>query len=219
MPIDAVSNNIPGAAPQKSAPARASGSGKTDAKPEDSQETQKLAQRDREVRAHEAAHAAAGGQYVRGGATFQYQKGPDGKMYAVGGEVSIDCSPVKGDPRATVAKMQAIQRAAMAPADPSGQDRSVAAAAAAGAAQARQEMAQKTGTGQDSGSKVQGAGSAPKDSKFQVPDSKLENKETETAILGSKTGKEPRKSSGYNGKGEAQVASKDTQAILLNIVA
>ena len=39
--------------------------------------------------------------------------------------------------------MQQVQRAANAPADPSGQDRSVAAQAAAMAAQARQEIAAK----------------------------------------------------------------------------
>jgi hypothetical protein len=210
MPIDTVSNTLPVAAPDKGASASAGGSGKNDARPaeKDMQEAQKLAQRDREVRAHEAAHAAAGGQYVRGGATFQYQKGPDGKMYAVGGEVSIDSSPVKGDPRATIAKMQTVQRAALAPADPSGQDRAVAAAAAAAAAQAGQEAAQKTVGG--------GKG---EDSKFQVAGSRPEEKENESAVMGSAKDKEPRKSAGYNGKGEVTAASKDIQATLLNLVA
>ena len=67
---------------------------------------------------------------VHGGAvSFQYQTGPDGKRYAVGGEVPIDVSSVEGDPRATLAKMQQIRRAALAPASPSGQDRAVAAQA------------------------------------------------------------------------------------------
>ena len=96
---------------------------------EEVQELANLKKRDREVRAHEQAHISAGGQYVRGGARFDYQKGPDGKRYAVGGEVSIDTSKVSGDPEATARKMQAIRRAALAPASPSGQDRSVAAKA------------------------------------------------------------------------------------------
>jgi hypothetical protein len=117
---------------------------------EDQKKVKELEKRDQVVRSHEAAHIAAGGQYVKGGATYQYQKGPDGKMYAVGGEVSIDTSPVKGDPQATIAKMETIKAAALAPADPSGQDRAVAAEASQEEAQARQEEAQKsTGGGKD----------------------------------------------------------------------
>lgn len=100
----------------------------------------KLSSRDREVRAHEAAHQSAGGQYA-GSASYSYQSGPDGKQYAVGGEVSIDASPVSGDPAATIAKMRQIRSAALAPAQPSGQDRAVAAAAAAMSAQAQAELA------------------------------------------------------------------------------
>ena len=46
---------------------------------EDQKEVKELTKRDQQVRAHEQAHIAAGGQYVKGGATYQYQKGPDGK--------------------------------------------------------------------------------------------------------------------------------------------
>lgn len=84
---------------------------------------------DREVRNHEQAHVAAGGGLVRGGASFQYVSGPDGAQYAVGGEVQIDMSSVKGNPAATIQKMAQVKSAALAPADPSGQDRSVAASA------------------------------------------------------------------------------------------
>ena len=38
-------------------------------------EVERLQERDREVRAHERAHMTAGGSYVRGGATFEYQRG------------------------------------------------------------------------------------------------------------------------------------------------
>jgi len=87
-----------------------------------------LAQRDREVRNHEQAHASVGGAFA-GSPAFSFTRGPDGQRYASGGEVSIDVSPVSGDPEATVRKMQVVQRAANAPAEPSGQDRSVAARA------------------------------------------------------------------------------------------
>jgi hypothetical protein len=95
---------------------------------------------DQKVRAHEMAHIAAGAGVVTGGATFSYTRGPDGNLYAVGGEVQIDSSEVPGDPEATIRKAEAIQRAALAPADPSAQDRAVAARAAMIASQARMEL-------------------------------------------------------------------------------
>ena len=99
-----------------------------------------LAARDREVRAHEQAHKAVAGNY--GGAIhYEYQRGPDGNRYAVGGEVSIDTSP-ESSPEATLAKARVIQRAANAPAEPSDQDRSVAAQAAQMEQQALQQMAE-----------------------------------------------------------------------------
>lgn len=106
---------------------------------EEQQEISKLQARDNEVKAHEQAHIAAGGQYVRGGAHFEYQTGPDGEKYAVGGEVSIDVSKESGDPQATITKMQVVIRAALAPANPSSQDRSVAAQATRIESEARAE--------------------------------------------------------------------------------
>lgn len=106
---------------------------------EEQQVVRELQQRDREVRQHEAAHAAAGGQYA-GSPQFTYQSGPDGRQYAVGGSVSIDTSPVDGDPAATLQKARQIRAAALAPADPSAQDRSVASAAGALERQARAEL-------------------------------------------------------------------------------
>ncbi len=86
----------------------------------------KLRRRDREVRAHEEAHLLAAGPYARGGPHYEYVRGPDGRLYAVGGEVKIDTSPVPGDPEATLKKARTIKRAALAPANPSPQDRMVA---------------------------------------------------------------------------------------------
>ncbi len=101
-------------------------------------EVEKLKQRDREVRQHEQAHMAAGAG-LTGGASYSYQVGPDGKRYAIGGEVSIDVSTEK-DPQATIVKMGRVKRAALAPADPSGADRAVARKADANIRAAQAEI-------------------------------------------------------------------------------
>lgn len=95
--------------------------------PEEQQVVRDLQRRDAEVRRHERAHAAAGGP-VAGAPVYEFQRGPDGRFYAVNGEVRIDVSP-EGNPRATIAKMELVIRAALAPAQPSAQDRAVAAQA------------------------------------------------------------------------------------------
>jgi hypothetical protein len=100
---------------------------------------QQLKERDQEVKTHEMAHLASAGQYARGGPTYSYQQGPDGRRYAIGGEVPIDISKEQ-TAEETIQKMQSIKRAAMAPAEPSSADRSIAAAATAAEAQARQEL-------------------------------------------------------------------------------
>ncbi|MBA3937404.1 MAG: hypothetical protein H0X38_08075 [Planctomycetes bacterium] len=107
----------------------------------DTQLIAQLARRDRDVRAHEAAHQAAGGNLV-GAARLDYQVGPDGHAYAVGGEVSVDVSAVSGDPAATIVRMERVRAAALAPADPSSQDLAVASAAAAIAADAQRQLAE-----------------------------------------------------------------------------
>ena len=109
---------------------------------EEQQLIRELAARDQEVRQHELSHAAAGGKYA-GAPTFDYERGPDGRLYAVGGEVSIDTSPIPNDPEATLEKAEVILRAALAVADPSPQDRAIAARAAAMASEARAELAQQ----------------------------------------------------------------------------
>ncbi len=99
-----------------------------------------LKARDTKVRRHEMAHIAAGGQYITSGAHYQYERGPDGNNYAVAGDVSIDTSPVPGDPEATIAKMHKVEQAALAPAEPSPQDKKVAAESAFAAAKALSEL-------------------------------------------------------------------------------
>jgi hypothetical protein len=109
--------------------------------PEAQRMLESLKARDKQVRAHEAAHLAAGAGITKGGASYTTQRGPDGNMYAIGGEVPIDAGEVPGDPKATLAKAKQISAAALAPADPSPQDRAVAAAARQMAAQASAEIA------------------------------------------------------------------------------
>lgn len=101
--------------------------------------TEELAQRDREVRQHEMAHKVAAGPYA-GIVRYEFEKGPDGQLYAVGGEVSIDTSPVPDDPEATLEKAEIVLRAALAPVDPSPQDLRVAASARSMAMEARAEI-------------------------------------------------------------------------------
>ncbi|MBN2279493.1 MAG: hypothetical protein JXQ65_02835 [Candidatus Marinimicrobia bacterium] len=87
---------------------------------------QKLKARDREVRTHEQQHKAVAGPYARS-MSFSYQTGPDGRQYAIGGQVQLDTSEIPDDPKATIEKLKQIKRAALAPAKPSAKDRQVAA--------------------------------------------------------------------------------------------
>jgi len=106
---------------------------------QDRRDIERLANRDREVRAHEAAHVSAAGNLAKGGASFEYTKGPDGKQYATSGEVGIDSSKASS-PDATLIKAQRVKAAALAPSTPSAQDRRVAAQAAQLETEARAEI-------------------------------------------------------------------------------
>ncbi|WP_240224797.1 putative metalloprotease CJM1_0395 family protein [Rheinheimera hassiensis] len=123
---------------------------KQQAEQQEQQEVQELKARDQEVKTHEQAHAAVGGRYA-GAPSYSYELGPDGKQYAVGGEVQIDISPIPGDPQTTVQKMQQVRAAALAPAEPSAADRRIAAEAAQRQIQAQAELVkQNSVTGQNS---------------------------------------------------------------------
>ncbi|MDR7049665.1 hypothetical protein J2X54_002120 [Duganella sp. 3397] len=138
------------------APAPAAGTGPqessiTKLSPEALKVVEELKARDTEVRQHEQAHLAAAGGLAISGATYTYQRGPNGVNYAIGGEVQIDTSP-GATPEETIARAASIQAAASAPADPSGADRAVAAQAQQMAAQARAELSRQDGA---TGDKVQ----------------------------------------------------------------
>ncbi len=112
---------------------------------QEAQEIRALQLRDKEVRSHEAAHAAAGGQYA-GSPSFSYTKGADGRSYVTDGEVSIDVAAVPGDPEATLQKANQVRAAALAPAQPSSQDMKVAQKAQVMATKARQKLAEEPAT-------------------------------------------------------------------------
>lgn len=116
---------------------------------EEKREVVALKKSDQKVHAHEQAHRAAGGNLITGGPYYKYETGPDGNRYAVSGEVTIDTSEVDGDPKATVIKAGRIRRAALAPADPSAQDRTVAAEAATMAFKAQMELLKQKSAGKN----------------------------------------------------------------------
>ena len=108
--------------------------------PEKNAVVRELRNTEREVIAHEAAHQAAAGRFG-GPVSYTRTTGPDGKSYITGGEVPIHF--VAGStPEETLRNMEQVQKAALAPGDPSAQDIRVAAQAAAKAAQARHDIAQ-----------------------------------------------------------------------------
>lgn len=129
-----------GAGSDSSTKAKAGVDGANAVSPEVQRQIDRLKAADRKVRAHEQAHIAVGGELVRGGASFSYETGPDQKRYAVAGEVSIDASKER-TPEATIPKALHIRQTALAPSDPSAQDRQVAAVAAQMEMQARLEVA------------------------------------------------------------------------------
>lgn len=133
-----------------------SGKGVTaDGQVEDPQVQQEIAQlrsTESKVKAHESAHKAVGGA-LTGAVSYTYTRGPDGKSYITGGEVDINMSS-GNTPQETINRMQQVVRAALAPADPSPQDRAVAARANTIEQQARQAL-----SSQQSGEASAAAGS------------------------------------------------------------
>lgn len=148
------------------------------------QQVNQLKKRDAEVKAHEAAHMAAGGAVVQGGASYQYERGPDGKQYAVGGEVKIDMSPER-TPEATIRKMQQVKQAALAPAQPSGTDRAVAARAAQIEAKARTERTREL----NSPEKEDPAAAAKPDDAIHPPDDRSKPGAADNNIQTNSVGK------------------------------
>jgi hypothetical protein len=121
------------------APDEEGADGLTDA---ERRKVRELQARDRQVREHERAHQVAGGQFASS-PTYRTVTGPDGRSYAVGGEVRIDTSVVPNNPEATIRKLQIVKRAALAPQEPSSADRAVASEAEQKILRARAEIQQR----------------------------------------------------------------------------
>jgi hypothetical protein len=135
-PSSPASQNATSQAAQQSTPAAAT----QQLSPEQLAQVLQLKTRDSEVKRHEQAHLSAAGGLAVGAPSYSYQTGPDGKQYAIGGEVSIDVSP-GSTPEQTLHKADTIRAAALAPAKPSGADLAIAAAASAMALQAQLQIA------------------------------------------------------------------------------
>jgi hypothetical protein len=104
------------------------GSGTSELTEEEKEQLRELQKADREVRAHEQAHRSTAGNLAVGATTYRYETGPDGKRYAVAGEVKIRI-PEGSTPEETIRIARQARRAALAPARPSAQDLAVASEA------------------------------------------------------------------------------------------
>lgn len=127
IPSDGTGTSAPSSSKQEAtAEARRQVAAKTELTSAEQRQVRELVQIDRTVRAHEQAHLSAGRGVVTSGANFTYTYGPDGKQYAIAGEVGIDTAPER-KPEENIDKGIRIQEAALAPRDPSPQDYQVAA--------------------------------------------------------------------------------------------
>ncbi len=106
---------------------------------QEQREVSELKTTDAEVKAHENAHKAAAAGLSTSAPNYEYETGPDGKKYAVAGDVNVSYQS-SSDPEVNLKNAQQLRAAALAPADPSSQDRKVAMQAEREIAQARQEI-------------------------------------------------------------------------------
>ncbi|WP_306144749.1 putative metalloprotease CJM1_0395 family protein [Roseibium sp. MMSF_3412] len=175
-------------------------------------QVQELAKRDREVRAHEQAHARVGGPYA-GAPSYTFQQGPDGKRYAIGGEVQIDTSKEK-TPQETIRKMQIVIRAALAPAEPSSQDLKVAQLARSqlseAQAEARQAKADELQGTDEGGDAASGPGA---DANAVTEDPSSDGANSDKTGAGNQNGEA---ASAYQ---SARQRASDAEALLASIIA
>lgn len=132
-----------------SSEASAASSSTTELTPDQQRQLSEMLATDRKVRAHEQAHLVVGRDLILSGPAYSYETGPDGKNYAVSGEVQIDTSPANS-PEETIPKAHHIRATALAPADPSPQDHHVASVATQLELKARIELAQQNSAAEES---------------------------------------------------------------------
>ncbi|WP_445682072.1 putative metalloprotease CJM1_0395 family protein [Radicibacter daui] len=111
----------------------------------DSGEKAQLAElraRDASVRKEEQTHAATAGVYA-GSPQYKFERGPDGRQYAVEGSVSVKISAATlSSPEKAAAALKTIQDAALSPENPSAGDLSVFTQARAAEASNRYKQSQ-----------------------------------------------------------------------------
>ncbi|MEM8950817.1 MAG: putative metalloprotease CJM1_0395 family protein [Pseudomonadota bacterium] len=106
----------------------------------------RLQQRDQQVRQEEKAHAAVAGD-LAGPINYTFQRGPDGRQYAVGGSVGIQASVLSGDPAEAARKAGRMAAAANAATNPSLQDYAAAREAYAFGSQLSQPQREEEAAG------------------------------------------------------------------------
>lgn len=134
--------------------------------PEVKREIANLKQTEQEVITHENAHKAAGAG-VTGAVTYTHMTGPDDQRYINGGEVAIQMPAATDDPDETIALLEKVRQAALAPAQPSPQDLRVAASASA---QIQQVRADKLGEQVEQEQADEVAPFANENLSFEVPE-------------------------------------------------
>lgn len=174
----------------------------------------KLKSTEDKVKAHEAAHKAAGGT-MTGPISYSYTRGPDGKNYVTGGEVPIKISSGK-TPEETIARMQQVVQAALAPSDPSPQDRAVAAQASAMEQQARTEKTSSSGTA-EGGNAAEAGAAAGTPNQGEQPGESDSGSDTEKSSVKGTSGAVPPSSPGGEappvtpaGQGSRDATGSDT---------
>ena len=116
-----------------------SASGNKELTQQEQQEVMELKNTDAKVKAHEHAHKAAAAGLKTTGPNYEYETGPDGKKYAVAGDVNVSYAK-SSDPEVNLQNAQKLKAAALAPTDPSSQDRKVAQKADQEIAEAKREI-------------------------------------------------------------------------------
>jgi hypothetical protein len=128
----------------------------TDLSEEEQKTVEELKKVNDNVEKHEDAHQAVAGDLFKG-KSITYKSGPDGKQYAVAGEVQIDTTAESDDPQATMQKMERVRSAALAPSDPSAQDQKVASEASQAIMDAQAQMQQGANTQNKTGNTTEQA--------------------------------------------------------------
>jgi|GEM_PF-1114383 len=98
-----------------------------------------LKKRDKEVKNHEAAHTGNPELQTIGTPSYSYVLGPDGKMYAVGGEVTISTGRIS-DPQDALRKAAALKKASLSSDNPSSADLAAASSASQMETEALQQI-------------------------------------------------------------------------------